>query len=657
MCVLLLSGIQKEELDVSVLNKLQRHNVNIHDTNNGQLLQECITLRNMTDDDTISTTVTYNTTNGITENIQANNSSSANMQKNTIESNNSDSLATYDSNIKTNNNAIQYYDGKPKLDSVLKFWNDMKFDQKITTETIRAKNDPERSYVPETKNKRDADEHDEEDDIKTLLENYFKNKKIKNGKHITEAATKRGFIDNYKDYVKSRRSNKRDDEFSSDHNLPYLLPFDGQKHSRSPLRIISDKDEGGFNHEYEDNSKYSDDKRIYQNSYQRRLIDKESLVVTTERQREKNFSQDMIKEIADSVKELVLRDLKLKLQETTAKTTTTTQTTQVTTSSEPTMDNNIKIQESVLKKFLEMFEEFKSLKTNSVVISSPHNKQNVQQLLPPAIPYGAIQKGAQMPNNNPYGYPKSDPKINFNYEPQEHKFRINEGTVTVRAPRKRLIPITFQTNNLEIPPLGIPIEKPMNPINQNIVVTTEIPYRIGVISNALKPRNNPFEETKNIEQYLSKPIHIPKSRDSYKVPINADEVRFMLNDGPKHHSNYYEKRNPKYHPRSDNTYIKTQEIPRFHERLENADILDVPAKKRYTDRVDCCNEKYSYSKQMVECCNRKIASRQQLSLNSMKKGRYDDTHFKNFLKTQQKVTDMLERILTTRDKVRSVETS
>nr|XP_032521150.1 uncharacterized protein LOC116772938 isoform X1 [Danaus plexippus plexippus] len=330
MCVLLLSGIQKEELDVSVLNKLRRYNVNIHDTNNGQLLQECMTLRNITDDETISSTLTYNTTAGVTENLHVKNSSSANVRKNQIESNNSVSLATYDANIKTNNDAIQYYDGKPKLDSVLKFWNDMKFEHKITTETVREKYDPEISYVPETKNKRDVDvEPDEEDDIKKLLDNYFKNKKIKSGKHDTEATTQRGFIDDYRGYAKSRLSNKRADEFGPDHNLPYLLPFGGQKHSRSPLRIISDKDESGSHRDYEDNSKYTDDNRkIYQNPYSRRLKDKERFVVTTERQREKNFSKDMIKEIADSVKELVLRDLKLKLQETTAR--TTTQTTRVT---------------------------------------------------------------------------------------------------------------------------------------------------------------------------------------------------------------------------------------------------------------------------------------------------------------------------------------
>lgn len=206
----------------------------------------------------------------------------------------------------------------------------MKFEHKITTETVREKYDPEISYVPETKNKRDVDvEPDEEDDIKKLLDNYFKNKKIKSGKHDTEATTQRGFIDDYRGHAKSRLSNKRADEFGPDHNLPYLLPFGGQKHSRSPLRIISDKDESGSNRDYEDNSKYSDDNRkIYQNPYSRRLKDKERFVVTTERQREKNFSKDMIKEIADSVKELVLRDLKLKLQETTAK--TTTQTTRVT---------------------------------------------------------------------------------------------------------------------------------------------------------------------------------------------------------------------------------------------------------------------------------------------------------------------------------------
>ncbi|XP_072929747.1 uncharacterized protein [Epargyreus clarus] len=41
ICVLIMSGMQKEDLDVSMLRKLQRYNVNIDDMNNEQNRQEC----------------------------------------------------------------------------------------------------------------------------------------------------------------------------------------------------------------------------------------------------------------------------------------------------------------------------------------------------------------------------------------------------------------------------------------------------------------------------------------------------------------------------------------------------------------------------------------------------------------------------------------
>ncbi|XP_052756378.1 uncharacterized protein LOC128201944 [Galleria mellonella] len=43
ICVLWLSGLQKEDLDLNMLRKLERHKLNIDDMNNETLRQECIT--------------------------------------------------------------------------------------------------------------------------------------------------------------------------------------------------------------------------------------------------------------------------------------------------------------------------------------------------------------------------------------------------------------------------------------------------------------------------------------------------------------------------------------------------------------------------------------------------------------------------------------
>ncbi|CAG9789436.1 unnamed protein product [Diatraea saccharalis] len=71
ICVLWLSGLQKEDLDVNILRKLQRHNVNIDDKNPDDLKQDCLNTdtrrdnkkeeKNITDEDTMTTTSTFET--------------------------------------------------------------------------------------------------------------------------------------------------------------------------------------------------------------------------------------------------------------------------------------------------------------------------------------------------------------------------------------------------------------------------------------------------------------------------------------------------------------------------------------------------------------------------------------------------------------------
>lgn len=90
------------------------------------------------------------------------------------------------------------------------------------------------------------------------------------------------------------------------------------------------------------------------------------------------------------------------------------------------------------------------------------------------------------------------------------------------------------------------------------------------------------------------------------------------------------------HERSRPRYKATK----FHERLEQ--IENMPPS--YYN---------SYGRSTTENCCDALASRQQMPLNKANEHqRFDDSHFRNFLKSQQKVTDMLERILAAKSKGR-----
>lgn len=303
---------------------------------------------------------------------------------------------------------------------------------------------------------------------------------------------------------------------------------------------------------------------------------------------------------------------------------------------------------------MDLFQELKSLNLKSLVISSEARKEYFNKEAPkyPAARF-TTYKDMDQPNYSiPKAYPKN-PQNTFDFFPQEHKYRSNIVPEPVLRIPVKAIPITVQTNNMEIPPLGIPVDNPENPINQNIIVSTTNPHRIG-------KKNNGFHKIKLPNLRVEDLIHkSPENRFQAPFPyMNQNSNKFSFN---KEHSNYdtiYNERItlPGYKESAHkDDELKHSDAPRFHEQLEQGVDYDVP-QKEYKNRVDCCDERYAYSKQMVECCQRKIASRQQMSLHDVKKQRsYDDSHFKNFLKSQQKVTDMLERILASRSRARSVE--
>ncbi|CAG4957301.1 unnamed protein product [Colias eurytheme] len=342
--------------------------------------------------------------------------------------------------------------------------------------------------------------------------------------------------------------------------------------------------------------------------------------------------EDVVLKIAQTVKDLVLRELRKEFQ-----TTTTTQKPEILSISRMETYRN---EENIMEKFIQMFQSMTSQQKPSNPLSSDNKNSEVRIIKKTRVLFNPdVIINTQKP---------------YDLQPQIHKHKSE----------KKPIPdaITFQTNSLEIPPLGIPITHRQFPINQNIIVTTIAPFKALQYDNG-----HIYSDGASVKVYPKEIIQSPLSAKFVKrsddCPLhhncnhkNEDIIRFRLEGhkgSAKYDTDYYEKINLGK-PVVKKDQISAVLLPKFHEKLEKSDGLET-----FSDD-DCCNTKYGMIPQMVDCCNQKIASRQQMSIANMKRGSYDDTHFRNFLKTQQKVTDMLEKILASRTKPelpRSVETT
>lgn len=318
------------------------------------------------------------------------------------------------------------------------------------------------------------------------------------------------------------------------------------------------------------------------------------------------------------------------------------------------------IEEVILSKFLDLFKEIKSMKQSSIVISEPNKHEDVTRI--PELKSEKIQiqlpvgeEYDMVPPVQIYNNIKNKKPIMYNFSPQVHKLRtfIKPKPVQAIPPPRRLI--TIQTNNMEIPPLGIPIDMPENPINQNIVVTTA-QYRIG--ENKGNLRSVKVEPSSSFNDYVPKEKYVakPNTKD-FNTNFNQNypniQSSVKKNDRAnieRHNKKNYQERYKQF----DDLLVVNSPIQRYHEKLENGEsFADPPSyKQRNIDRIDCCNEKYAYSQQMVQCCNSKIAARQQKQINKAKKQSMYDAHYNNFLKSQKKVNDMLEKILASKSNSR-----
>lgn len=141
------------------------------------------------------------------------------------------------------------------------------------------------------------------------------------------------------------------------------------------------------------------------------------------------------------------------------------------------------------------------------------------------------------------------------------------------------------------------------------------------------------EEVKFLKQKVYKGAIISDQKE-YRPPQLEDIINSRLKDKTP----YVDDTMTHYGDKISFGTYKNKDRERFHEKLEQVEDWQEEAYNR-KDRIN-------------------LTSRQQQPLNAMKKtSTFDDTHFRNFLKTQKKVNDMLERILATKAHPPSVETT
>ncbi|XP_073950231.1 uncharacterized protein isoform X2 [Choristoneura fumiferana] len=408
----------------------------------------------------------------------------------------------------------------------------------------------------------------------------------------------------------------------------------------------------------------------------------------------KSLPLDVLKEIANTVKEIVLKDLKTEKPITstaTATITTTTATPIMTTAMTPTTitsttitsttttipisitvitktepktttgttpsttvkEDSMKIQEAsqVLKKFMELFEKFNLMKNDNQNPNITLKQDNITQtqraeviaMVPKMIhnPY-APYRIATMPTieHNPYASykfyapllpPMSSYGIKSPYlqtkamvlDPYLQKIiqvptTIHNNAIdNIHTVSRSAHALTFQTNSNEIKPLKVPVSKGI--IVDNIVLSPKPP----------RDRGRHLREYSEETYRYRKPNRYTQ-RNEYNIRSNRSrDFDFKFDKRPKSRSTKkeYSYSDRFYKPRTN------YENVRFHEKLEK-------------DNWPRSSEGKCGSK---EGCNDRVVPRQQRPLINIA-STYDDTHFRNFLKTQQKVNDMLERILATKTK-------
>ncbi|XP_063387617.1 uncharacterized protein LOC134673549 [Cydia fagiglandana] len=267
--------------------------------------------------------------------------------------------------------------------------------------------------------------------------------------------------------------------------------------------------------------------------------------------------------------------------------------------------------------------------------SEPNPENDVTY--PPA-PLQYLADAAELPQGNSisYGSPagrlKTEDYLTYNPKPLQNglKNRLYDNSmhsyhhsklvysepylkeVEVPVPQNKVKPfsakrvITVQTNSGEISPLKIVLQKPFL---QNIVLTTQ---------PSVKAHHS--DET----FHFKKPI---QKQNRHQVEVKENEMSNINED-------------ISYVPRHKHKDTKIA-VPKSRKTKQEREVV-----QHYKPRVLNDIEKFHEKLERGDPWHRedeKIAKRVQRPI--VKNTVYDDTHFRNFLQTQQKVNDMLEKIL------------
>ncbi|XP_053613340.1 uncharacterized protein LOC128676913 isoform X2 [Plodia interpunctella] len=412
----------------------------------------------------------------------------------------------------------------------------------------------------------------------------------------------------------------------------------------------------------------------------------------------KKITKQTIQDIADSVKALILKDLGV-INITATPATTNVSLTVLNKTNNATMSNDLKPTSTtiprnstgnvyqVMDKILDLYERLKVI-TDKINVTHSKNKKNTQskEERNNDLLIGTIQ------NNM------------FNRMTNVKHILMNPFRDLTRQEIQKL-PSIIQTNSGEIAPLLVPMPNSLKIVNQVVVMSTAKPMKM--IDN--KSRYNTFmaDLSKNravtsFEKNKSQKTTIPSldykkyshfgnvdfnryNRAHKKYDITQDDQFIRTHSYGTHNyaTHNIEGRNDKLrHYNKDNnkenehinyfdmisnshkSYL--EKIPtnghsgKYHQKLEREDErFDNHNKDFIGQNKDILgqifgfsNDVYGGNKDVIRLLNsareygydRPIAPRHQQPLN-MKNSPYDDTHFRNFLKTQQKVNDMLEKIL------------
>lgn len=325
----------------------------------------------------------------------------------------------------------------------------------------------------------------------------------------------------------------------------------------------------------------------------------------------------------------------------------------------------------MLETFMQMFQQFKASKdiielnkikiTEDMKSKSENHAQIANEHAPNIYANRPIPVNITSVIINPYN-PMHTPLIQTAVLPNQPYTLLNINTPIQNIPLAKPLhkitqlnifntknnyhtsPITIQTNSVEVPPLGLPAQQSV--VYQNIVVSTKHPLekvRHDFHQSYISQDRKHYSEKQEVPQpYPPQPKNIYNEFEMTR----HDRSREFINE---EYSKEINRRKPIKYKKYGRSHYSDHNIERFHEKLERADDWPRISRSRENRNID-----YDYDSQ-------KLISRHQLPLGSAKKrSRYDDAHFRNFLQTQQKVNDMLERILATKTIAsgpRSVETT